>query len=249
VKIDIKAPAFDRLLLFTKLKPAVDRAVVLAQPKITALLIDRVTTTANAKLRTMAQHYRREIQKPGVVTTSSGGVTIEIKDPIVKALENGAPAFDLKARLLANAKKFSKKGVPYVDVVFQHSGASVPRAIKAKARSSGMVTTRVKGKTPGIAFDRKLQVKSALGYRTTKQPVVHKRGIQDDMIVSRGRAGRRASVSYATIRRISGKSAASSWMHPGFRPARIIAEVGLKSRSEIVTILRASLNASGVKTK
>lgn len=231
-----------------------------AQPKIAALVIDRVTTEANKTFKDLAPLYVEALNKPDSVKISEDGVEVKLATKIAQAMDDGAPAFDMKKALLAKAKKFSKKGVPYVDVPFKHttSGArgttqlpaAVKQAITARAalqQSSGQATqvTRLPMKTPGKSFTRVLFKKRFLipGLKKVEQKVQHKRGLHDDLVRRRTKVkGQRATVSYSTVRRITANSAASSWWHPGFKGAGLLKKTMPKLKTEIDTILRDSIS-------
>lgn len=230
-----------------------------AQPKIAALIIDRVGAEANKVFRGMAPLYLDALNKPDSVKLTDAGIEVGLATKIAQAMDDGAPAYDLKRALLAKSKKSSKSGVPYVDVPFKHttSGsrgttqlpaavkkAITERAVNQSARGS-VKTTRLPMKTPGKKFTRTLlQKRSGVpGFKRTKQSVSHKRGLHDDLIRTsrKGKGGARGSVSYSTIRRISAKSSPSSWRHPGFKGAGLLKKTLPKLKPEIARILSDSI--------
>ena len=231
-----------------------------AQPKIAALIIDRVSAEANKVFRTMAPFYTEGLNKADSVTLAEDGVTVKLGTKISQAMERGVGAYDLKRALLAKAKHFSKTGTPYVDVPFKHttSGragttqlpAEVKRAITARAAiqstgNSATQVTRLPRKTQGKKFTRTLLKARplGLGFRKVKQAVQHKRGLQDDLIRRRKkpRGASRGSTSYTTIRRISAKSSTSSWYHPGFKAAGLLKKTLPQLKPDIAAILKDSI--------
>jgi hypothetical protein len=229
-----------------------------AQPKIAALIIDRVGAEANKTFRGMAPLYIEALNKPDTVKLTDAGIEVQLGTKIAQAMDDGAPAYDLKRALLANTKKSSKTGTPYVDIPFKHttSGArgttqlpaAVKKAITARAANQSArgstQTTRLPMKTPGKKFTRVLLKRRSgvPGLGKVKQSVSHKRGLHDDLIRTRtkGRGGR-GSTSYSTIRRISAKSSPSSWWHPGFKGAGLLKKVLPKLKPEIAAILSDSV--------
>ncbi len=231
-----------------------------AQPKIAALIIDRVSAEANRTFKGMAPLYTDALDKSDSIKLTEDGVEVKLATPTAQAMESGAPAYDLKKALLSKAKRFSKKGTPYVDVPFKHttSGArgttqlpaEIKQAITARARiqaedGGAPQTTRLPMKTAGKKFTRTLLQRRRFlpGFGKVKQSVEHKRGLHDDLIRQRtpGRAGSRSSVSYSTVRRISAKSSPSSWWHPGFKGSGILRKTLPKLKTEIRAILTDSL--------
>lgn len=226
-----------------------------AQPKIAALIVDRVTAEANKTMKEMAPLYTEALSKPDAVKLTDEGIEISLGNKVAQAREAGSAAWDIKKEMLAHATKFSKDGSPYVDVPFKHTTSGtkgttmlplgMKRAIDSKAAmqsssKNAAQTTRMPMKTKGKLFTRVLRKEKKGGIRLVKQAVQHKRGRHDDLIRTKA-AGKRGSVSYSTVRRISAKSKPGSWWHPGFKPAGILKKVLPKLKPEIQTILKASL--------
>lgn len=223
-----------------------------AKPKIAALIIDRVEAQANKDLKRLASRYKAGLRHPESIKITPSGVDVVLKDPVAAIMEDGASAFDIKRQMLSKAKKFSKKGIPYIDVPFAHQARSIPsgmrKAISRKAAAEGTSTTRLPSKTPGRQFTRTLH-KRTLGipFGTKKQKVAHKRGIHDDL--TRHSGGPKKGASYQTIRRISAKSAPGSWWHPGFKGLKLLKKVVPSLNADIQDIVRDSLRAAGIPTK
>jgi hypothetical protein len=227
-----------------------------AQPKIAALIVDRVTTEANRVFKTMAPLYTEGLNKPDTVKLTDGGITVALGTKVSQAMETGASAWDIKKAMLAKAKKFSKQGSPYIDVPFKHTTtgsrgstrlpAAVKAAIDAHAPSPGSSGAR--------ATTTRLPMKQKARRRFTRllrddihgkvsQKVKHKSGLQSGLIRRSTRGTKKApgATSYSTVRRISMKSNTSSWWHPGFKEAGILKKTLPKLKSEIRAILVASL--------
>jgi hypothetical protein len=259
VRINVSMPSLAAGLFKRKLEGAFVRARMAAAPQIQALLVDRINRGLDGKLQgTGATQYRRAIMKPGAIKVDDAGIAVEITDPFVVMLEKGTKAFDMKPKLLAHAKHSSKGGTPYVDVPFHHAADSIPSGLKkamAKVASRGgrkESTVRNSVRTPGRSFTRALlgKPRSLLGrFMTKKQAVQHKRGIHDDLIRRATPIGKKASVSYTTVRRVSAKSAPGSWWHPGMKGIHLVPQVLQDARTTIIDILRDNLSDEGVRVK
>lgn len=251
LKLSTKIPSLTSSPLLARLKPRLERAFDLARPKIQALVVDRVALLADKELHTTAKKYVAAVQESGAVEVKLDAITIKVTKPEVIALDRGMSSFDMKRRLLAHARHFSKTGEPYVDIPFQHKASEVPAVIKqqaaARAKASGMDTVRVPGRTSGKSFTKETHRVSVFGMRTRSVNVEHKRGIHDDLIRHKATGARTAR--YVTIRRISGKSSPSSWLHPGFKGLRLLDKVLPMVRPDIVRVLRDSLRAAGLPVK
>lgn len=265
----IKIPSHAASAIGAKLRPAVERATKAAMPRVAALVIDHVSIEADKKLQTTAGQFKAAFQQPGAVTLTDTGVAIAFTDPFALALEKGFQAFDIKAKMLAKARKFTKGGSPYVDVPFQHAavGESRMQALPAEvrfamntavaraqteARKAGATreevatqTVRLPRKTPGRKFTRTLM----FGSSAVETSVEHKRGIHDDLLRTAVMGSKRAISSYKTIRRISANSAATSWWHPGFKGVGVFVTIIPRLRREIEAIIRDAYRAAGLPVR
>ena len=149
----------------------------------------------------------------------------------------------MKPKLLAKATKTSKSGGSYIDIPFKHKSAEIPSAVRAKmtkaSKMSGGADVTHVSSTPGRSFTRKLQrgsIAQRLGLKPKKQQVQHKGGTQDNLM-RKAKSGSRGG-SYMTIRRVSSKSASTSWWHPGFKAQRIIEKVMPSIKRDVAVILR-----------
>lgn len=253
LKLSIKVPPSSGRVLAAKVVRAFARAVAgTARPRISALVVDRASAAADKLVPDFAPRYKAALRKPGVVTVTEKAITVTIADPVVKAVELGASAFDMKASMLARGKP-AKGGGVYVDVPIRHKPGSVPQAMRTAARRAarvlgGVGEVRLPAKTAGRSFMRQLNrspVSQALGAGPKKQAVQHKRGVHDDLVrrSTRGPGGG-ISARYATIRRISSRSSASSWWHPGFKARRALDGVLPGAKREIAVIIRDAVAAT-----
>lgn len=251
VKLSIKVPSGAGAALAAKAAKAYRRAVEAAAPRIASLVVDRGSAAADKLALDFAPRYKAALRKPGGVTVTEKEVAITIADPVVVAVERGAAAFDMKQKLLARGKP-AKGGGVYVDVPLGHRAGTVPQAtrtaMRRAARSFGVSEIKMTTKTEGRAFTRQLNrgpVSQALGVGPRRQEVRHKRGIHDD-ITRRSTRARvdRWSVRYTTVRRISSRSAASSWWHPGFKARRALDDVLKGAKRDIAGIIRDTVAAT-----
>lgn len=248
IKLSIKVPSSSGRALADKAARAFRRAVAgAAAPRITELVVDRASAAADKLVPEFAPRYKAALRARGAVTVTEKEVAITITDPVVVAVERGAAAFDMKPKLLSRGK-VSKSGGMYVDVPLQRKARTVPQAMRtAMRRAAGGVPgeVRLQAKTEGRAFTRRLNrgpISQALGVGPKKQQVRHKQGVHDD-IVRRTRRTRGGgwSARYATVRRISLRSAASSWWHPGFKARRALDGVLPGAKREIAAIIREAV--------
>lgn len=256
LKLSIKIPSSSAATIAARVTGAARRALTgPARARIIALVTDRATAAADKAAPELAPRYRAALRARGAVEVTEREVSITITDPVVVAVERGAPAFDMKAKLLARGKP-AKGGGVYVDVVLRHKPGTVPQAMRTAARRAarpqGVGTVRLEARTEGRSFTRELNrgpVSRALGVGPGSQQVRHKRGIHDDLVrTARRRPSGGLSVGYTTIRRISSRSAETSWFHPGFKPKRALDDVLPKAKKEIAVIIREAM-AADARTK
>lgn len=256
VKLSVKVPAGAGSVFSGKAASAVRRALSgPARDRIAAVVRDRVAAVADKDAPGIAGRYRAALRSRAAVDVTGKAVVITVDDPLVVASERGAASFDMKAKLLARGKP-AKGGGVYVDVPLRHEAGSVPQAIRTAARRAarsigGVGSIRVAATTPGRSFTRILNrgpVAQALGAGPRAQQVAHKRGIHDD-IIRRSRRGPGGGISarYTTIRRLSSRSPAEAWVHPGFKARHIIRAALLASRSEVAAIIREEVSRYGRK--
>lgn len=230
-KLTINLPS--RLLASLAVKQAersVKRAIKLASPRVKnavgALIVAEANRTPHGK------RYEAELARDGVLTEDGTAVVVKLKEPLLRAIEYGSAGFDMKPFFLAKGKP-GKSGGVYADVPIMHDAATLPRGFRAKLAK----VSRVRMVTPGRSFRKTIQTTDG----THRMRVKHKRGIRDDMI--------RSGTSGLTIRRISSKSAPSSWWHPGFRGERIFVKVAKTARTTSRALLLDALKDVGIMVK
>lgn len=212
-----------------RVRRGVSAAVKAALPRMKEVATDLVLT--EARRGRGASLYEKDLAKRDAVTFTDTELVITLKDPLLRSIEAGIDGYDMKARLLSSKNsKVSKTGTPYVDIPFTHDPSTIPPPIK-KALTK---TARVSTKTPGAVTRKTIRGKSRMTVR-------HKRGIADDMM-------RRGNV-YTTVRRLSAKSAPSSWWHPGFTGRHVLKKTSPAIQKAITVVLRNALTDSGFGVK
>jgi hypothetical protein len=234
-------------LLNKQLATVVDRATAIILPKVTALIVDRASILADTRLNTMADLYKRELAAPSVVSVVGKQVHVKLQSTIAVALEEGASAFDIKAKMLAHATKFGKKG-PYIDVPFDWGAGH--GLLKAKAMSDAsrqalnQAATAAKinrSAAGGRSFTRELRFGSTM----VKTAVHHVAPLTQGMRRPNGPK----SAKRLTIRRISAASAATSWWHPGFRGVHILRDVLTDVNLDLQAIITDAYRTLGVTVR
>ena len=250
VNLKLKTLSVNADSIKEKILSRVQAAVQDAAPKLTTLIIDRISREAQNKLHTTANEYIRQIQDPENIKVTVSSVSLEPVSSFVRAIENGYDAFDIKAFALRTTDKFTKDGYPYKDISFTHQAGHVPEALKsalqkdtAKERKAGTKDPRVRftGSLPGSTFKKTLH----FGGREIETQGSNKTGLFSG--VYRKSEGRAAT--YTTVRRISKNSAPSSWIHPGYQGAHIFKAVQESIEKDAQEILKDALHKQGIPTK
>lgn len=252
-RLSIKIPSSSERSIEAKVRKAYERAIAgAARPKIAAIVFSRAAAAADKLAPDFSARYKAALRAKGAIDVSEKAVTITVTDPVVKAVERGSKAFDMKPKLLARGRA-SKSGGVYFDVVLRHKPGSVPQAMRTAGRRAarsfgGVGEVRMTMKTEGRSFTRSLNrgpISQALGVGPRKQQVQHKRGIHDDLVRRSARTrGGGMSVRYTTIRRVSSRSAATSWWHPGFKARRALDGVLPGAKREIAAAIRDAVSAT-----
>jgi hypothetical protein len=160
------------------------------------------------------------------------GIVMSTNDEIVKRIEDGYGAFDMKhapngGGLLNGPKtKYDKKGNPYNTIPFRHYtpksnspisiGMKMPTDVYAQAKKLTKTTQNADGSINwGQSLDwDKEQRTSWTGYQ-------HVNDINHNMY----RVGYQNHTQYVTFRRVSEKSDPKSWWHPGLSGNPVIQSV------------------------
>lgn len=228
----------------------VNRAIQNAAPKISALIIDRITQEADNTLNSNKEEYIRHIQDPENIKITESSISIEPNSPLVKALEKGYDAFDIKSYALRNASGFTKGGYPFKDIRFSYRASEIPDDIKrnlqyqtTRERKAGVKdpTVRFGSHMGSTTFTRSLR----FGEKQVDTSVTNKTGIFSHL--QRQSTGKAAT--YSTLRRISKNSAPTSWWHPGFQGVHIFDKVQGQIKETAEEILKDSLKKQGLEVE
>ena len=228
-KLTLKLQGSIATVIETKLKKATSAALSRAAPKIAIAVRKELVAASKDKLGPQSKVYERGLKDAFTITST--GVSMSIKDPLLKAVEQGAAGWDIKQALLKHGKT-GKGGSRYVDVPMLHSQVPtrVVKAIKASGRNSAV--------TPGKAFTKRVQLG---GGKSRRVKVAHGQGIRDGMFAQGTR--------FLTIRRISSNSPASSWLHRGFKGLKLVEKLEPKLKKVAARAIVSELKAVGIKAK
>jgi hypothetical protein len=228
-------------------------AVARAMPAVAAYTLDRIGQIVNTRLHRTAFLYMEGLHADEALQVTEDSFSIELQGT-AQQLENGFAAFDLKEALLTgpNAKR-SKDGTLYADVPFRHGAkanatrlkgmplhikAVVDKAVRRQARAAqragkpSPAEMRVTGRIAGGTYRQ--QRRNTDGSTSTVN-VRRKTSIYSDML--RIKSG--SSAMYKTFRRVSERSKAQSWWHPGFAGVHAFKQV----RDDVRNVLRQVLKA------
>ena len=182
----------------------------------------------------------RQAESFKMVTTGNTTYEISLVGKMPNDFEFGMPSFDMKTVrpgwLGGGKAKTSKDGSKYVVIPFRHSTTSERFAYTGKAKG---VTPDLKGQLRKAVKDYGLdrmtragtgQVVSGVTARIPNKAAVHSylRGMVRTQTPTAGttKSGQgRGSSTLTTFRIMSEKSDPSSWIHPGLKPANLVAEV------------------------
>ena len=211
MKVTVKLPRS----LEKKLRGAGERAV----SALVAYARDRMTHLAQQHLRRTAQTYTNGIGTPVV---NGGRAVIALNGALPTMLERSSGPYDLKKML---------KGRRYVDIPFRHgtpdstSLPAMPKPVYNTMRAMAQgAKGRVRGPSPMPGGALPQTKKTEFGtYR-------HRVGKHASMLRVPPKYGAATQAQYVTFRRMSQNSAASSWIHPGFKPVGIFPTVAKEVR-------------------
>jgi hypothetical protein len=164
-------------------------------------------------------------------------------------IEDGQPARDMKADLLASPKaKTNKEGKKWMTVPFRHGAPgtqgiqAMPQNVYALAKQLGF--SRRNGALKGLITGQKYTWNGRLkaspqGQRSHSgnhpgKGYTWKSGQFSGMV----KMGQRGHSQYLTFRRVSENSDPKSWQHPGVRPKPIREAVVENTREDVLELIR-----------
>lgn len=244
VKASLKIHSRFRDKLERKAKAAMAAAMAQVVPKA----IDLIGRIAEGKLHKTASTYKQLLS--GAITASSDNLVISM-DGVLKGLEQGYSARDMKPELLASANaKTAKDGSRYVDVPFRHAMTEnsryqgMPAEIKARVQSA-VRAERATASSEGRDVRNPLRVTGSLPATNAK----HATSIHSDMIRTSYSVGKQDRASYETVRRVSSKSDPSAWRHPGFRGVHAIRDAKNQILKLVKEFFDREMQRRGLKKK
>lgn len=204
-----------------KLEPAIDEAL----KRLGEMAKHNINQIASERLRT---ETHKEFIESLKTKRKKYSVTISISDPKMAALEEGYSRFDMKPGLLKGkpAKKTADGGM-YMNVPMHH------RTMKNYGKGTHI--------TPATMNDAVRKAQDSLGKGETKRMFPSEPdeppSILSDMVVSREEA--------KTYRRVSDKSPAEDWIHPGFEGIKAFEQTVKEIESVAETVITSI--AEGLK--
>jgi hypothetical protein len=217
--------------------------------RMVPVVVTALSRVADAKLHRTAKLYKAEL--PESITATSTGLKIELTG-VARDLEIGYPARDMKQEMLSSPKaKTGADGGKYIDVPFRHATnekavryQGMPQEIKNRVMAA-VKTERRSAAEEGRAERNPLRVTGKLPAQSPK----HATSIHSDMMRVARQAGSRVSSTYHTIRRLSSKSDAQAWWHPGFSGIRALRDVKSELEQAMKAIFKSEATRRGFKTK
>lgn len=193
------------------------------------------------------QTKKRYIQAINVVDTGKleGTVILDYsKDPLVKMIEEGAAAFDMKKKMLESSKaKTNKAGGKYITVPFRFGtpdavGESdvfsniMPDAVYEVAKAEVTNIPSVGGsKSSGLTVDKlpvqfqkpatRKEIKDSEG-KVLFNAYTHKSSIYQG--ITKNQDGATGQNTYNSFRRISENSDSDSWIHKGIEQYNLVSK-------------------------
>lgn len=195
---------------------------------------------AQQELRSTRPIYLMGLQEKNSILASYNGKplsgAIVLRGRLPNMLEEGTPAFDIKAAMPKSKRaKPTKSGGWYITIPIRHS---TPNSFMYGKAMPPSVYDQVK----------KLQSRERLtvsgNERTSHTGYEHKANIYDGLtrIVKSYKPGTKQS-QYMTFRRISDRSDPKSWIHPGFEGIHIVNKLESYAKEELGKNVRDAIQA------
>lgn len=168
--------------------------------------------------------------------------TITLFGKTANDIENGYPGFSIRDNLLKNATKTSKDGSKYVDVPltyepFAKSSAS-PKT--TDLRSAALALIKQNGIDKIIRDQAGAPIQGVVARIATTGSQFPESYLSGLTKIQKTYNGATQS-TYLTFRRVSEKTPANKWLHPGFKGVKIFDEIEQYIETEIDRIIEAIL--------
>lgn len=171
-----------------------------------------IVKTAQERLSpSTAQTYIRGVMDGRSISLTQGSAVLTLVGKLPNMFEEGASSWDIKEAMLRKATKRTKKGEPYVDVPLDHGapGTSGKPAMPVAVHTA-MQASVAQAQASGSKNLLRGPSNMGAGSKNPNSGYTRKTSVYSGMVKTKGG-------DYKTIRRISGKSDPSSWIHPGFK--------------------------------
>ena len=217
----------------------------------------------NVALNTLHSTKQRYVANLKVIDSGrmSGAVVLDYsKDKLIKMLEEGATAFDLKKFLLASPKAKQKKngGGKYITVPFSIGSPSansdnfstiLPSQVYTILKNQAVMPTT--SRSQGLVADQlpdqfqKKQTRAGFSSIPTSklfEEYQHKNSIYEGVYKKKDTVT--GQNSYGSFRRVSDKSDSNSWIHPGIDQGNLAEKAYGQFETKLQVILEDSMSDS-----
>ena len=217
----------------------------------------------NVALNTLHSTKQRYVANLKVIDSGrmSGAVVLDYsKDKLIKMLEEGATAFDLKKFLLASPKAKQKKngGGKYITVPFSIGPPSansdnfstiLPSQVYNIVKNQAVMSTT--NRSQGLVADQlpdqfqKKQTRAGFSSLPTSklfEEYQHKNSIYEGVYKKKDTVT--GQNSYGSFRRVSDKSDSNSWIHPGIDQGNLAEKAYGQFETKLQVILEDSMSDS-----
>ena len=231
-------------LMCAKAQVDLERVSAEAEARFQAGLRDAVVATYNEgkrlameRLHTTSKDWLKAFN---MTVLSDNAYLIQLKDDVKEEhglpptwIEGGFAAFDMKPKMLAGPRVHQGKNGPYLTVPFEHAVSAKPTNLGEAVMQQGLKnvirqnkmnkTFKDKSGTPLQGNVARIQPGSAQKAfsESGKALMKQKTNYLEGLTKYQKTYAKRTESRYMTFRRVSKKSPASSWHHPGFEGAKV----------------------------
>lgn len=224
-QIDLEKVAAD---VERRFQVALQSSVVAAFEEGKRLAMERLSSTTKDWLKAYSMS-----------TVGENTYLIQLKDSDDKhglkptAIEEGFSSFDMKPGLLAGPRAKMGKNGPYNTVPFEHSVGGKPRDLAAAIRQEGLKAIIREKKLGGIKLGTsgsplqgtvaRIRTGAVFGQISdqTRRILGNQTANLDGLAKIQKTYDKKTESRFMTFRRVSKRSKASSWIHPGYEGAKI----------------------------
>jgi 6-pyruvoyl-tetrahydropterin synthase len=263
--IDIRIDTNDLFSGLQVSKEQVDTYVDKVIKNLSYAYLNQVESEAQRELHSTRNRY---IQNLRFIDTGRMEGTIVLdytKDPLIKMIEEGANAYDMKQYFLKSSKvKFSKNGNPFLTIPFRFATPSavgesevfqgkLPQEVYDIVKSKSATISIPGGglRSQGVKLNElpeQYQIKSTRPAIPGFEAYEHKSSIYEG--VSKRQDSVTKQNTYGSFRRVSENSDPRSWIHPGMKAKNLFEQAlsNFRSESEITRSMDIIWEQMGFKT-